>query len=458
MSVNIKKLLLCVAVSILLCVAHVRGSTPMILLCLAGFMVLVAQSCVVDFTLPVLMFFLPWSPILRTDPDSFSFYTFALIMVCAISVIKKRFAFKRYHIIIGFLLLALTLTSKLIDGIGITFDYVAFMMLLFVFPVVKEEWSASKYNFTTLVVYFSLGIIVAALSAMSLSTSANIAKFITVDAYLTIVRRCGFYGDANFYTAQITAALGGAMMDLLQEKKRSQTVIEFVLILFLIYCGFLSGSKSYVLITAVLLVLWFIALFRMRGRTGFKLLLVFAAVLTVIFVATSTLFQDLLDVMETRFSFRSNLSDFTTGRTDLWEVYTEELVNDWKTLLLGKGYTNTIIGEKSTHNTLLQMVFQLGFLGMPLLIGWMGFFFADAPPKGSDRKKQIVNTLLLTVGAFAPWLAIDALFFDEFFLLQMYVYLGCRRLTGQTQPVAAHITDAEPEISSAKPELLRDGG
>ena len=449
MSVNVKKLLLCIAVSIALCVAHVLGNTPMILLCLAAFMVLVAQSCVTDFTLPVLMFFLPWSPILRTDPETFSFYTFALIMVCAISVIKKRFAFKRYHVIIGFLLLILTLASKLIQGNTITFDYIAFMMLLFVFPVVKEEWQASKCSFTQLVVFFSCGIIIAALVAMSLSASKNIAKFITVDAYLTIVRRCGFYGDANFYAAQVSAALGGAMMDLLQEKKRSQTVFQFILILLLVYCGFLSGSKSFALITAALLLFWIIALFRVRGRTGFKLLLVLAVVLAVIFIATSTLFQDLLDVMETRFSFRSNLSDFTTGRTDLWEDYVEELSRNWKTLVMGKGYTNIKIGEKYTHNTLLQMVFQFGVLGTPVLMAWCVCFFADAPKKVGERKRQIVNTLLLGVGAFAPWLAIDALFFDEFFLLQMFVYIGCRRLAGQELPGLAQKTaDSETQPKS----------
>lgn len=448
MSGNGKRLAVCVALSGLLCLAHIRGSTALILLCLAGFMALAAQSCVTDVSFPVLLYFLPWGPVLRTDPESFSFYTFALVMVCAISVVKKKFRFKRYHIVLGLILLAMTLLSKLLDGNMLTFDYIAFMMMLLVFPVVREEWQASKYDFYQIVVFFSTGVIVAALCAMYLASYRNIAKFITIQSYLTIIRRCGFYGDPNFYTAQITAALGGGLMELLREKKRVRTVWMFVLIVFLLYCGFLSGSKSFVLITLVLVLFWLVGLFRMQGRGVFKLLLVLAAVLVAAFIATSELFRGLIEVLTTRFSFRANISDFTTGRTDVWNDYIAELLSDWKTLFLGKGFTSMKIGEKYTHNTLLQMVFQLGLLGTPVLLGWMVCFFLDTPRRAAGTKYPVVYVLLLVLGAFSPWLAIDALFFDEFFLLQMYVYLGLRQMTREALP-AGRIKQEKPEASAS---------
>jgi len=437
MSGNGKRLLLCLALSLALCVSQIRGSTILVLGCLVAFMALVTHACVTDYTLPVLLFFLPWGPVLRTDPTSFSFYTFALILICLISVLKKKFKFKRYHVVSGFLLVSLTLLSKLLNGTMLSFDYIAFMMLIFVFPVVKEEWQAGKYDFYHPVVFFSVGIITAALCAMNLGTYSNLAKFITVDTYLTIIRRSGFYGDANFYTAQITAALGGCLMELLKEKQRGRMITMFTIILLLLYCGFLSGSKSFILITLGLLLLWVIGLFRMQGRVVFKVVLITAAVLVAIFIATSELFRDLLDVFATRFSFHKNLSDFTTGRTDLWENYVGELLGDWKMLVLGNGFTNIRIGEKNTHNTLLQMVFQFGLLGTPILLMWSAAFFADVPPKKTKVKMQAVHVLLLVVGAFSPWLAIDALFFDEYFLLQMYVYLGLRRLAQPAETAPA---------------------
>jgi hypothetical protein len=40
------------------------------------------------------------------------------------------------------------------------------------------------------------------------------------------------------------------------------------------------------------------------------------------------------------------------------------------------------------------------------------------------HRKQLLVALLLVVGTFAPWLAIDVLWFDDFFLMQAYVICG----------------------------------
>ena len=91
---NKSYLALCIVLVLLLCVAQVLGSTMLIIPCLAAFLVLVGWSCSHNFTLPILLFFLPWSPVLRTSPLGYSFFTFGLILVCGISIIKKRFKFR----------------------------------------------------------------------------------------------------------------------------------------------------------------------------------------------------------------------------------------------------------------------------------------------------------------------------------------------------------------------------
>ena len=149
------------------CVGQILGSTLLLLGILALFMLLMGWSCTQEFTLPALLFFLPWSQILRTGPDEFSFYTFAMVMVCVISLIKRRFWLRRYHMAAGIGLLALTLLAKLLDGSFLAFDYIAFMMMLFLFPVVKEEWVKQEYDFFEVVFFFSAGTVAAALCAKS---------------------------------------------------------------------------------------------------------------------------------------------------------------------------------------------------------------------------------------------------------------------------------------------------
>lgn len=430
---QIKKsyLVLSIVLVLLLCVAQVFGSTILILPCLAAFLLLVGWSCSQNYTLPILLFFLPWSPVLRTSPLGYSFFTFGLILVCGISIIKKRFKFRKYPIVAGILLLFLTLVSKVIDGSGLTFDYIAFIMLIFLFPVVKGEWTLKKYDFYQVVVFFSLGVIIAALCALNLTIFPNIARYIRVDAYATITRRSGFYGDANFYTAQITAAMGGCLLLLLQEKKAGRFVSVVVLLLLLLYSGFLSGSKSFILVTILAVGLWLIALLRKPGRTGLKIGAVSGVVLVILVVATSALFGDLLEVVLTRFSYSKDMDSFTTGRTDLWMMYLEELVGDAKVFFLGKGFTNIKVEGRGSHNTLIQAFFQFGFIGVPVLVYWIISFFRGGSRQGRRKRISRSEAMTIIVAALIPWVAIDALFFDEFFLLQWYVFCALQQLRNE---------------------------
>ena len=100
-----------IALVLLLCAAQITGSTILILPCLAAFLVLIGWACSDNFTLPMLLFFLPWSPILRTTPTGYSFFTFGLVLVCAISIIKKRFRIKKYPIVVGIALLFFSLLT-----------------------------------------------------------------------------------------------------------------------------------------------------------------------------------------------------------------------------------------------------------------------------------------------------------------------------------------------------------
>lgn len=420
-------LFLSVALAIVLCGAQVLGSTILVLPCLVAFLVLVGWSCTKNYTLPILLFFLPWSPILRIGPDSFSFFTFGQVLMCAISVVKKRFRFKRYHIISAVALLAITLISKLLDGSELSFDYFAFMMLILLFPVVKEEWTQKQYDFYRVVTCFSIGIILSALAAMFFANSPSISKFITVDAYLTIIRRSGFYGDANFYTAQITAAMAGCFALLLKEEKKSHVIFLGLLLVLLVYCGFLSGSKSYVLVTAFILLLWLISFVRTRGRVALKIALFISLALLMIYIVTSAVFKGLLDVLILRFSSSSDLDSFTTGRVELWQGYIQEIFNDVKIFFIGKGFTNIKLNDRGSHSTLIQGLYQFGLVGVSILLFWVVCFYRDTSHKELKIKRMTLNLTMVLVGVMSPWFAIDILFFDEFFLLQWYLFIAMQQ-------------------------------
>lgn len=431
MSINRKYYALSIIFALLLCATQIIGNAILILVCLVAFVFLMGWACTQDFTLPMLLFFLPWAQLLRMSPASRTFYTTALVLICVISIFKNWTRFKKYHIVVWLGLLFLTLLSKLLDGSSLSFDYIAFMMLILLFPVVKEEWTAQKYDFYQIVVFFSTGIVVAALCAQQFADLPNIKGYIAVDSYQTIIRMAGFYGDPNFYTAQITAALGGGLVTILKETKKGRTVFMAILLLLLLYCGLLSASKSFAIVTIIIICLWIIEVLKMRGRIGLKIALLIGCAVAVFFLVSSALLSSLLEVFVTRFSYSGNVSDFTTGRTDTWKMYLEEWQHSGKIILLGKGLTSVTVQGLASHNTIIQIFFQFGLLGVPLLLVWIIGFFRDHTRETASEKKQIISSLILLAGTFFPWLAIDLLFFDEFFLLQWYVFIGLRQLRSE---------------------------
>jgi len=169
-----------IVLALSLCAAQILGNTLLIFGVLALFLALVCIGCTQNMTLPLLLFFMPWAPLLKPNPGSFSFYTLGLVIICAISAIKNWRCFKKYHIALGFILLLLTLMSKLIAGYGLSMDYICFMMLIVLFPVIRSEETENKYTFYHIVMFFGSGVVSAALCAQYFANYHNIERYIDV--------------------------------------------------------------------------------------------------------------------------------------------------------------------------------------------------------------------------------------------------------------------------------------
>ena len=417
--------------AVFICSAQVINNRIMILGGVAFFMLVSAFASAHGYVIPVLLFFLPWSTILKLEPGSISFYTVAIIVVCIISFIRTnlKFNIKCFCFAIG--ILFVSLVSKLLDGSGIALSYLMFMFLLFLLPNVTEELFEFT-NFRTLTIFFSIGIITAALSAQQLANIPTIARYIDVYSWDVIVRHSGYYGDANFYSAHITAAFSGVILLTISNHNKKLILPYFVLSVMLLYCGFISASKAFTITTVLVAVMWFFAVFTMRDRPGFKLYSIFIGIATVVLLFTSGIFSDLINVVLYRFSQSDNASELTTGRTERWADYLNELLLNPKVLLLGKGFNNVKLNELGSHNTVLQIIYQFGIVGGFALMAWIFHFIKQML---EDRKKRtsFIFVLILLTGAFLPWFAIDMLFFDEFFLIPIYVCAGINYFAKQEE-------------------------
>lgn len=414
-------LLGCMVISVFLCYGQIRNSKALLAVCLLAFLGFVVLSCGRNAVFAVLLYFLPWSPLLRLDNKSVSFFTIALLAVCLVYCLKDHLSFNTYQSVLAFFLVLLTLAAKLWQGNPIRNNYLFFVCMLFLLPSVVEKSNAVSFKEATL--FFAVGVVMAALIAQQTAGLPNISKYINVQSYLSITRRSGFYGDPNFYAAHITACLAGVQILLSREEKRVHQLALLALMVLLIYCGLLSASKSFVLTTAGLFLAWVPILLEKGHRTSkFRLLLGILCAGAVI--VSSSAFEPLFEVIDERFSYAANISQLTTKRTDLWMDYLNEFAHNVSLTLLGHGYTSVTLHGWASHNTIIQSVYQFGLLGAPLLFIWVALTLKRVRQGLKDSRSNWRYTLLMLVGVVIPWIALDILFFDEFFLLPVYVVLG----------------------------------
>lgn len=425
-------LVLCFIEAIFLLFAQVFGNTAFLLLCLLCFLLLAAWSAIKSMSIPVVLFFLPFAPLLKLSPGSISFYTIALVAVYLIYIVMGSKSINIYHIIPAMALIALISAVKIIYGYTFDNSFFLFSLSLIMVPFLVRELD-HELDFYWLTIFFASGIALAAVTSQYLVVFPAIARYINVGTQFGIIRYAGYYGDPNFYSAHITAALSGLLIMLLGRTTKKRAGVMILLIALLLYCGFMSVSKSFFLIAATLLVFWIIAFTFKKERLSLKLMIILTFSVGVLFMLSTTLFSDMVDMMLSRFGRDSNLSDFTTGRTELWLQHINALGEDPLLLLFGKGFTSVTINGRSSHNTVIQAFFQFGIIGASFLLGWFICYVRTLLGRIRIRFSDFTPIFILLIGAFGPWMGLDLIFFDEFFLIPIYVCFGIRFIIQNTQ-------------------------
>lgn len=423
----------CLLACLLLVLAQTVGNGFLLLLVLIGCLLLAALACRQGLAIPVLLFFLPWSPLMKLAPGRISFYTIGLLICCVLALAQDGMRLTVRQVVLAASLMALTLTAKILQTGSITNDYLMFVFMLLLFPCVARSCPRAT-SFRCATMFFAGGIFSAAILARLVAHYPNISRYIIVESYLTVTRLSGFYGDPNFYSAHVTACLAGVLVLLSRETEKRRQILLAAVSVALLYCGLLSASKTFVLTVACLFLFWLPILLERGNYGSARTRLLFGVLCAVAFVLVSPAFRQVLQIIGARFTEGEGLAGLTTNRTTLWLQYLTAFVHDIPLTLFGAGYTSVNLFRKASHNTLIQAVYQFGILGIPLLLVWMWNMLADMFPESDKPLAGWKYTVLLCVGSFLPWMALDILQYDEFFLLPVYVLLGVAHVAGWNTP------------------------
>ena len=321
------------------------------------------------------------------------------------------------------MLIALTMIVKVAYNDSFSNSYVLFIVTLLFLPYIKHE-ILKKYDYFSLTLFFVLGITIAAITSQFMVSFPSIKQFINQIGYLNSVRISGYYGDPNFYSAHINAALAGVLILILKSYSKKRTISLIIMAVVLLYCGLLSVSKSFLLITLCMFLFWGAKLLFAKGKVSLKFSVMFIVVIGAVFILSTTIFADSVNLILSRFSNDNSISDFTTKRTDIWMNYFRHFSDNPAVLFFGNGYSSVLVNEKAAHNTLIQLIFQFGIIGFCFYGVWLAFLVKKFFNRIFFKINDFMSVLILLLGCVGPWLALDMLFLDEFFLMPVFVFAG----------------------------------
>lgn len=422
----------------LLAFGHARNSKVL----LAGALLIFSISVIVwksSWFLPIMLFYLPWSPVLKTSPYDFTLYTLivpVVFLIVFLGTVKNREDYKIQHIVLPLFFFAYTMLIKMLNQLPIELSYLFFTLMLFFIPMYICKYG-DGIKFEICLLFLSSGILSACAAAEILMKYPHMLEYIDVYKWeqVGLVRLSGFYGDSNYYSAQILVAIAGLLIILGKTASRILIALEIAAIIALIYFGMQSVSKMFILCTAGLVVLWIFNILIEKRSISYKFGLIASAVIIAGLAMANKIFAEEINLYLLRFGMVTDVSSLTTGRSILIKTYLNYLFSNTEKMVFGIGLSQDqvriLLNTNNAHNTVIEMIYQVGIIGSLILIWWWKSIYNQLVDKIKIDLVNFTYLLIMASAVLMPWFSLDILYFDEFFYFTILVLVSrnylCKR-------------------------------
>lgn len=372
------------------------------------------------------LFYIPLATILKFSPNGAALFSYISIFGIVISLINSRVVKIKLGILFSLSgLLCLLLLKELFQSFGMGMNYIRLLLIMLsVFICISTGELKEKINFDMICkanVFFSTSVLLASVLGYIYADNIKLSQyFSTTDQFYLedeiVSRFCGVSADPNYYSSIVIFAIATNLFIYLYRSKIRYIVSAAILAFF----GLLSLSKMFLILFAAVLLLFVIAFVRTRNLSDQKSFFVILITCVLLYAAGVLLINsNAVQVILERMS-GDDVNSITTGRSDTWIGYIDTITDDFNILFFGTNDNSAIVGVHNTHNTLLQIVWKVGLVGLICVITW----FVSVVNIFEARK--IKGTAILLVGALGALFAIDLLFFEQLFWFFIFLLL-CRK-------------------------------
>lgn len=197
-----------------------------------------------------------------------------------------------------------------------------------------------------------------------------------------IMRFHGMMRDPNYYMTTVTVGL--ASLAKLKETGRLKLLPFVIMGICLIALGVLTYSKAFFLALVLFALIYIIWQFRNK-RIFVGVVLVVVAILAADALLLSE--NSPFAVVIARFLNSEDISDLTTGRTDIYLQYIRAILKNPLTFLFGYGMGTPEL-EKAPHNVYIEIVYYTGIVGFALFTGFVMSLIKTLKVQLPDMDKQ----------------------------------------------------------------------
>lgn len=311
----------------------------------------------------LLFFFFPFSYLFAYN--QYSLCIFMAVAYILKSVSKGKIFTTAFYTII---LLAYSLLFADYDignvKLGTMIPPILISLLIFVCEETEET------DYLTMIELFKNSFIISAVIGFFKDEIPSISRLFVVD-YVndasgvesgSVLRYSGLTYDPNFFT--VVNCILIAIILMTTKKFTIKTLVE---LLFLVVTGFLTFSKSYIIIVVVIAIIYLLRRSLFVGRN----LLILIGFIVALVTVERLVNIDLFDVVISRFNSTGENGDLTTGRLELWKEYIIYILDRTRVWFFGAGINALPLDVKAVHNTYIDFVYRYGLVGSLL---WFVYF------------------------------------------------------------------------------------
>lgn len=192
-------------------------------------------------------------------------------------------------------------------------------------------------------------------------------------------------------------------------KKKLKLVYFIIFELLLAVAGVATMSKAFIVLFAILVILYFIKSFMVNKKASLIQLGCFAIFVAIVAVIFRNKVVSLFNRFFIYFGYRENILDtLTTGRWAIWKRFYWRWCTTLKSIFFGLGVSYK--PYEYIHNFYLELVFKFGIVGFMAIVSLVIYFFSIS---GKNKKLRFENLI--------PFVIVLANMFIEVFIAKRII-------------------------------------